>query len=209
MLRWQHCVALIGTLALGACAVAPPTGPSIAVMPASGKNLAEFQSDDMACRQYATQVSGGASPAAAAQQSQVNSAALGTVLGAAAGAAIGAAAGNPAAGAAIGAAAAFSSARPRAAQARPDIPARCSGNTISAMRNAWRRRATACRRSPRRLPTRRRPTPTRIPILTPTPLTGRAITAASTARSSASAGAGRRLAPLALSRRGAPAARIR
>jgi hypothetical protein len=94
-------VAMAGTLALGACAVAP-TGPSIAAMPPQGKNLAEFQQDDATCRQYAAQQVG-ISPAEASQQSAVNSAALGTVLGAAAGAAIGAAAGNPAVGAAIGA----------------------------------------------------------------------------------------------------------
>ncbi|HXP29494.1 MAG TPA: glycine zipper family protein [Stellaceae bacterium] len=94
-------VALAGTLALGACAVAPP-GPSVAAMPPQGKNLAEFQQDDATCRQYAAQQVG-ISPAEASQQSAVNSAALGTVLGAAAGAAIGAAAGNPAIGAAIGA----------------------------------------------------------------------------------------------------------
>lgn len=103
MVRAQHCLALLGLFALGACAVAPPVGPSIAAMPAKGKSLAAFQQDDLACRHYAAQQIGYGSPAEAAQQSAVNSAALGTVLGAAAGAAIGAAAGNPAAGAAIGA----------------------------------------------------------------------------------------------------------
>ena len=95
-------LAIAGTLVLTACAVAPPTGPSIAAMPAQGKSLAQFQQDDMACRQYASQQLG-MSPAQAAQQSAVNSAAVGTLLGAAAGAALGAAAGNPGAGAAIGA----------------------------------------------------------------------------------------------------------
>ncbi len=91
-----------GALTLGACAVAPPTGPSVAAYPPKGKDLAAFQADDMACRQYAdAQI--GISPSEAATQSAVNSAAVGNLLGAAAGAAIGAAAGNPAAGAAIGA----------------------------------------------------------------------------------------------------------
>ena len=96
-------LALAGGLALTACVVAPPEGPSVMALPPQGKDLAAFQSDDVACRQYASAQIGNISPAAAANQSQVNSAALGTVLGAAAGAAIGAAAGNPAIGAAIGA----------------------------------------------------------------------------------------------------------
>jgi hypothetical protein len=95
--------ALLGTLALGACAVGPPAGPSVAALPAKDKSLEAFQQDDAACRQYAGQTVGYASPADAANQSTANSAITGTLLGAAAGAAIGAAVGNPAAGAAIGA----------------------------------------------------------------------------------------------------------
>jgi outer membrane lipoprotein SlyB len=85
------------------CAVAPPTGPDIAVMPGPGKNLAQFQQDDVTCRQYASGATNGASPAQAANQSAIGSAAVGTALGAAAGAAIGAASGSAGAGAAIGA----------------------------------------------------------------------------------------------------------
>jgi hypothetical protein len=99
MRRWSL-LALASTVALGACAVAPPDGPSVAAMPAKGKSLEAFQQDDMACRQYA---SASGSPSAAAANSQFNSAALGTLLGAGLGAAIGAAAGNPGIGAAIGA----------------------------------------------------------------------------------------------------------
>lgn len=95
--------AIIATLALGACAVGPPAGPTVAALPEKGKNLEAFQQDDTVCRQYAAQTVGYASPAEAANQSAANSAVAGTLLGAAAGAAIGAAAGNPAAGAAIGA----------------------------------------------------------------------------------------------------------
>lgn len=93
-------------LALGGCVTALPTGPSpsAAAMPAQGKSFEQFQADDASCRQYASAQIGGGSPAAAANQSLLGSAALGTVAGAAAGAAIGAATGNPAAGAAIGAA---------------------------------------------------------------------------------------------------------
>jgi hypothetical protein len=96
-------LATIAALALAGCAVAPPTGPDVLVMPGKDKSLEAFQLDDVACRQYASAQIGNASPSAAATDSAVGSAALGTVLGAAAGAAIGAAAGNPAAGAAIGA----------------------------------------------------------------------------------------------------------
>jgi hypothetical protein len=96
-------VLALGVLALGACAVAPPTGPTVMVMPGKGKDLAAFQQDDAVCRHYASAQIGYGSPAQAATQSAVGSAVVGTALGAAAGAAIGAAAGNPAAGAAIGA----------------------------------------------------------------------------------------------------------
>lgn len=94
--------AVVAALALAGCAVAPPSGPSVMVMPGQGKSFDAFRVDDAACRQFAAQQTG-IPPQAAANQSLVGSAALGTVLGAAAGAAIGAAAGNPAAGAAIGA----------------------------------------------------------------------------------------------------------
>ena len=95
--------ALLGSLTLGACAVGPPAGPSVAALPGKDKSLEAFQQDDAACRSYAAQTLGGVSPADAANQSMANSAVVGTLVGAAAGAAIGAAAGNPAAGAAIGA----------------------------------------------------------------------------------------------------------
>ena len=96
-------VIAVSVFALGGCAVAPPTGPAVAVMPGKDKTFEAFQADDVACRQYASQQIGGVAPAQAATDTVAGSAAVGTVLGAAAGAAIGAAAGNPAAGAAIGA----------------------------------------------------------------------------------------------------------
>src|SRR5689334_9172036 len=93
---------LIAALALSACAVAPPTGPSVMTLPAKGKSFEQFQQDDGTCQQYASARIGNGSPQQAANQSGVTSAAVGTVVGAAAGALIGAAAGNPAVGAAIG-----------------------------------------------------------------------------------------------------------
>jgi uncharacterized protein YcfJ len=100
-------IAAVTALALGACTVAPPTGPTVMALPPQGKGMTAFQQDDAACRQYASAQTGNVSPQEAANQSEVNSLALGTVLGAAAGAAIGAAVGNPAAGAAIGAGSGF------------------------------------------------------------------------------------------------------
>jgi outer membrane lipoprotein SlyB len=103
MTRRATLTALLTAAALGGCAVAPPSGPSVMALPAQGKNFEQFQQDDGTCRQYASAQIGNLVPAQAGSQSFVNSAAAGTVLGAAAGAAIGAATGNPAAGAAIGA----------------------------------------------------------------------------------------------------------
>lgn len=90
-------------LAVAACAVAPPTGPSIYAMPAKGKDLAQFQGEEGNCRNYAQAQIGGATPAGAANQAALGSAAVGTALGAAAGALIGSVSGNVGAGAAIGA----------------------------------------------------------------------------------------------------------
>lgn len=103
MARLTMTVALAGALALTGCAVAPPSGPSVFVLPQKGKSFAQFQQEDASCRQYAAQRIGYESPAGAANDSAVASAAVGTAVGAAAGALIGAAAGNPGVGAAIGA----------------------------------------------------------------------------------------------------------
>jgi hypothetical protein len=103
MSRLSISAALVGSLALGACVAAPPTGPSVSVMPGAGKTLAQFQQDDMTCRGYAQQQTGGVQPTQAANDSAVSSAVVGTGLGAAAGALLGAAAGNAGVGAAAGA----------------------------------------------------------------------------------------------------------
>lgn len=91
----------IAAVLLSGCA-SVPTGPSVMVLPGSGKSFEEFQADDALCRQWASH-SIGTSPGTAATQSTVSGAAIGTVVGAAAGAALGAAAGNPGLGAAAGA----------------------------------------------------------------------------------------------------------
>jgi hypothetical protein len=89
--------------ALGGCAVAPPTGPSIVALPRKGEPLEQFQQDDYACRDYAFRSSNASGAAQGATQNSVNSTAVGTLGGAAAGALLGAAAGNAGVGAAIGA----------------------------------------------------------------------------------------------------------
>jgi hypothetical protein len=104
IMKTRTSIALLAAgFSLSACVVAPPTGPQVVAMPAEGKTLSQFQNDDYTCRSYASQQTGNASPAHAANQSAVGSAVVGTALGAAAGAALGAASGSAGTGAAIGA----------------------------------------------------------------------------------------------------------
>lgn len=84
--RWMLPVAAL--LMLGACASAPPSGPSMLVLPGSGKNFDQFRADDYECRQFA-QVQAGGTAEQASTDSGVKSAAIGTAVGALAGAAIG------------------------------------------------------------------------------------------------------------------------
>jgi hypothetical protein len=93
---------LVSVLALSACAVAPPQGPSVMALPPQGKPLEAFQQDDATCRGFASQQTGGASAAQAANNSAVGSAIVGTALGAGGGAALGSVGGAVGAGAAIG-----------------------------------------------------------------------------------------------------------
>ncbi|HMH18139.1 MAG TPA: hypothetical protein VK572_08330 [Burkholderiales bacterium] len=79
---------LPGVLLLGAC-VSMPSGPSVMVLPGSGKSFDQFRYDDADCRQFANVQVGGASASDAAADSFAKSAAVGTVVGAAAGAALG------------------------------------------------------------------------------------------------------------------------
>jgi len=86
---------------LSGCATMP-SGPSVMVMPGPGKPFEAFQADDFACRQWAQQSIGGASPSETGNQNLATGAVVGTLVGAGLGAAIGAATGNVGAGAAIG-----------------------------------------------------------------------------------------------------------
>ena len=79
-----------------------PTGPSVMVLPSTGKSFEVFQSEDLACRNWAA-LQTGATPAGVVNQNLTGGAAIGALMGAGLGAAIGAASGNAGAGAAIGA----------------------------------------------------------------------------------------------------------
>jgi len=92
-----------GAMALVACAVVPPSGPTVMALPGQGKTFDTFQRDDYVCRAFAQQQTGNPVPSQAATNSAVGSAIVGTALGAGLGAAIGAATGTAATGAAIGA----------------------------------------------------------------------------------------------------------
>jgi hypothetical protein len=102
MTRAMSALGVVSVLALSACAVAPPQGPSVMALPAQGKSFEAFQQDDATCRGYATQQTGGASASQAANNSAVGSAVVGTAVGAGLGAALGSVAGAVGAGAAIG-----------------------------------------------------------------------------------------------------------
>jgi hypothetical protein len=101
-MTWQRAFLVCFTLALVSGCATMPTGPSVAVFPGPGKPFEVFQADDYACRQWAQQQIGGASPSETANQNTATGALVGTAVGAAMGAAIGAATGNVGAGAAIG-----------------------------------------------------------------------------------------------------------
>ncbi len=92
---------LASLLGLGACAVPPPSAPTVLGMPAEGKNFGQFQQEDATCRNHAAASVG--TGAQVATQNSVGTAVAGTAVGAAAGALIGSATGNLGAGAAIGA----------------------------------------------------------------------------------------------------------
>lgn len=94
-------VSILAVLLLSGC-VTLPTGPSVLVMPAPGKSLEQFQTEDMICRQWAGQLIG-MNAQETANENTARGAAVGTMIGAGAGALLGAASGHAGAGAAIGA----------------------------------------------------------------------------------------------------------
>ena len=85
-LRLEGRLALVGVLAVAACAQTP-MGPTVQVMPGANKSLAAFSSDQSTCRQFAEQAV--ADQAQGANLRGLGGAALTTALGAGLGAAIG------------------------------------------------------------------------------------------------------------------------
>jgi hypothetical protein len=88
MQNFSRSVVILPVALLVAC-VHMPSGPSVMVLPGSGKNFDQFRSDDYLCRQFALQQTDSKTPMQAAMSSGAGSAAIGTALGAAAGAALG------------------------------------------------------------------------------------------------------------------------
>jgi hypothetical protein len=88
-------------LALAGCA-STPSGPSVMVLPGTGKNFDQFRADDFECRQYAHAQSGGKTPDEAGTGAGVNTAVVGAAVGAVAGAAIGRSGHAAVAGAGLG-----------------------------------------------------------------------------------------------------------
>jgi len=91
----------IALLALAGCASTPP-GPSVMVLPGSGKSFDQFRADDFECRQFAFTQSGAQTPDQVGSTSGVNTTAVGALVGAAAGAAIGRSGQAAVAGAGLG-----------------------------------------------------------------------------------------------------------
>jgi len=94
-------ILLVCAVSFSACATVP-LGPSVMVLPGTGKPFEQFQFEDVTCRQWASQQTR-TSPEQAAGSSTAGGAVVGTLLGAGLGAAIGAATGHPGIGAAVGA----------------------------------------------------------------------------------------------------------
>lgn len=91
---------LAGLLGLSAC-VSVPQGPTVAVMPGSGKTMDQFNADVGVCQQHAQAAVAG--PARSAQDYAASNAVGGAALGAVLGAMLGAVTGQAGAGAAWGA----------------------------------------------------------------------------------------------------------
>jgi hypothetical protein len=82
-------LAVVSALLLAACATPAPTGPSILVLPGTGKTFDQFRADDDQCRIYAYNQIGGPGASSEAKDRAVSSAVVGTAIGTAAGALLG------------------------------------------------------------------------------------------------------------------------
>lgn len=88
MRYFSRLIVLSTAVSLAAC-VHVPLGPSVMVLPGTGKSFDQFRNDDYLCRQFASQQTSYETPRNSAASSGVESAAIGAALGAAAGAALG------------------------------------------------------------------------------------------------------------------------
>jgi hypothetical protein len=102
-MSWTRGFLIFFALALLSGCATMPTGPTVTVYPGPGKPFEVFQADDYACRQWAQEQIGGASPSQTANQNLATGAVVGTLAGAGLGALIGSTSGHAGAGAAIGA----------------------------------------------------------------------------------------------------------
>ena len=87
MFKKKSTPSIVAMILFGGCSLTP-TGPSVLVLPGTGKPYEQFRSEDYYCRQMAMMQIGDVTPQMAAAQSGLTSAAVGTALGAASGAAI-------------------------------------------------------------------------------------------------------------------------
>jgi hypothetical protein len=101
-IKWSRTFLLVlAAAALGGCATMP-SGPSVMVLPGTGKSFEAFQADDAVCRQWAAQQTG-LTPQKTVNNNLAGGAAVGTLAGASVGAAAGSTSGNAGIGAVIGA----------------------------------------------------------------------------------------------------------
>ena len=98
--RASRAAALVSLLALGAC-VSVPQGPTVPVLPGSGRSIEQYRADTGVCQQFAQDSI--ARSAQAAQDNSASQAVGGAAIGAVVGALIGGATGQAGAGAAWGA----------------------------------------------------------------------------------------------------------
>jgi len=82
-------LAIVAAVLAAGCAAVPPSGPSILVLPGTGKNFDQFRLDEQECRGYAQAQIGSKTTEQAASDQAVKSAVVGTAIGTVAGAALG------------------------------------------------------------------------------------------------------------------------
>jgi len=82
MTSFHRRLLMLPLLALGACAVAPPSHSTVVSLPGPGKSFRQFQGDDAMCQTYASSMTADAQAAAARQSDAVGAPAPGVLSGA-------------------------------------------------------------------------------------------------------------------------------